>query len=98
LASIDRTAYPRFKRVVSGRELTEAFTPTPDEITWARGKTQNDQHLLALVVRLKSYQRSPGLFSLWCDVVLGPRVAGSTTVLSGCSSVAPCLPSTKEQW
>jgi hypothetical protein len=57
LASIDRTAYPRFQRVVSGRELAEAFTPTPDEITWARGKTQNDQHLLALVVRLKSYQR-----------------------------------------
>jgi hypothetical protein len=57
LASIDRTSYPRFKRVVSGRELVEALTPTPDEITWARGKTQNDQHLLALVVRLKFYQR-----------------------------------------
>jgi hypothetical protein len=39
LASIDRTAYPRFQRVVSGRELAEGFTPTPDEITWARGKT-----------------------------------------------------------
>jgi hypothetical protein len=47
LASIDWTAYPRFKRVVSDRELVEAFTPTPDEITWARGKTQNDQHLLS---------------------------------------------------
>ena len=57
MASIDRTAYLRFKRVVSGRELVEAFTPTPAEITWARGKTQNDQHLLALVVRPKSYQR-----------------------------------------
>jgi hypothetical protein len=58
LASIDRTAYPRFKRVVSARELAEAFTPTPDEVVWARGKTQNDQHLLALVVWLKAYQRS----------------------------------------
>jgi hypothetical protein len=55
LASIDRTAYPRFKRVVSPRELAEAFTPTTDEVAWARGKTQNDQHLLVLVVRLKSY-------------------------------------------
>lgn len=57
LASIDRTAYPRFKRVVSGRELVEAFTPTLDEVTWARGKTQSDVHRLALVVRLKCYQR-----------------------------------------
>jgi hypothetical protein len=44
LASIDRTAYPRFKRVVSARELAEAFAPTPDEAGWARGRTQNDQH------------------------------------------------------
>jgi hypothetical protein len=57
LASIDRTAYPRFKRVVSARELAEAFTPAPEEITWARGRTQSDEHFLALVARLKSYQR-----------------------------------------
>jgi hypothetical protein len=57
LASIDRTAYPRFKRVVSVRELAESFTPTSGEMAWARGKTQGDEHLLALVVRLKSYQR-----------------------------------------
>ncbi|WP_205754267.1 DUF4158 domain-containing protein [Arthrobacter terricola] len=44
----------RFKRVVSARELAEAFKPTPEEIAWARGKTQS---LLALVVRLKAYQR-----------------------------------------
>lgn len=62
MASIDRTAYPRFKRVVSARELAEVFTPTSDEVTWARGKTQRDEHCLALVVRLKSYQRL-GYFS-----------------------------------
>ena len=44
MASIDRTAYPRFKRVVSARELAEAFASTPDEAGWARGRTQNDQH------------------------------------------------------
>ncbi|MFF4701213.1 hypothetical protein [Streptomyces chattanoogensis] len=43
--------------MVSGREPVEAFSPTADEAPWARGKTQNDQHLPALVVRLKSYQR-----------------------------------------
>ncbi|OLM28770.1 transposase [Pseudonocardia sp. Ae717_Ps2] len=57
VASIDRTAYPRFKRVVSARELAEAFTPTPDEAGWARTKTTTDQHFLALVVLLKCYQR-----------------------------------------
>ena len=67
MASIDRTAYPRFKRVVSGRELAESFTPTSDEVTWARGKTQTDAHLLALLVRLKCYQRL-GYFAKLDDV------------------------------
>jgi hypothetical protein len=57
LASIDRTAYPRFKRGVSARELAEAFTPTLDEVEWARGRTQSEQHLLALATLLKCYQR-----------------------------------------
>jgi hypothetical protein len=39
MASIDRTAYPRFKRVVSSRELAEAFTPTAGEMEWARGRS-----------------------------------------------------------
>ncbi|WP_248958473.1 Tn3 family transposase [Sphaerisporangium perillae] len=57
MTPVDRTAYPRFGRVVSGRELAEAFTPTDAEVEWAQGKTQDQQHLLALVVWLKSYQR-----------------------------------------
>ena len=44
-------------RVVSGRELAEAFSPTDAEVEWARGRTQDQQHLLALVVWLKSFQR-----------------------------------------
>jgi hypothetical protein len=57
VTSVDRTAYPRFGRVVSGRELAEAFSPTDAEVEWARGRTQDQQHLLALVVWLKSFQR-----------------------------------------
>jgi Domain of unknown function (DUF4158) len=57
LTSIDRTAYPRFARMVSARELADAFTPAGDEVVWAREKTTTGQHLLALVVRLKCYQR-----------------------------------------
>lgn len=37
--------------------MSEAFTPTADELAWARGKTQTDPHRLALVVWLKAYQR-----------------------------------------
>jgi uncharacterized protein DUF4158 len=67
LAAIDRTAYPRFKRLVPARELVEAFTPTTDEVAWARGKTQGDAHLLALTMWLKSYQRL-GYFPKLVDV------------------------------
>ncbi|MFF0312149.1 Tn3 family transposase [Streptosporangium sp. NPDC004379] len=57
MASIDRTAYPRFTRAVSARELAEVFTPSDGEVEWARGKTHDDQPLLALLVWLKAYQR-----------------------------------------
>ncbi|MET7339121.1 DUF4158 domain-containing protein, partial [Nonomuraea sp. NPDC005650] len=67
MASIDRTAYPRFARAVSARELAEVFTPSLAEVEWARGKTQDDQHLLALLVWLKAYQRL-GYFPKLADV------------------------------
>ncbi len=57
MTSIDRTAYPQFARVLSTRELAEAFTPTEAEVEWARSCTDDEHHLLALVVWLKSYQR-----------------------------------------
>ncbi|MEU9831816.1 DUF4158 domain-containing protein [Streptosporangium sp. NPDC048047] len=67
MASIDRTAYPRFARAVSARELAEVFTPSTDEMEWARSKTQDDQHFLALLVWLKAYQRL-GYFPKLADV------------------------------
>ncbi len=57
LTSIDRTAYPQFRGIVSVRELVDGFTPTPDEAAWARGKTTADQTFLALLTWLKCYQR-----------------------------------------
>ena len=56
MTSIDRTAYPTFKRMTS-RDLAEAFTPSEEEIEWARDKTSTDGHLLALAVWLESYRR-----------------------------------------
>lgn len=56
MTSIERTAYPRFGRLVTARELAE-LTPTPDEVTWARDRTRSEAHLLALAVSLKCFQR-----------------------------------------
>lgn len=38
------------------REL-DGLSPLADEIEWARGRTRSDEHLLALVVSLKCFQR-----------------------------------------
>jgi hypothetical protein len=52
LASIERTAYPRFKQAAPVRELHEAFPPTAGEIAWEREPTRTAKQLLALVVLL----------------------------------------------
>ncbi len=72
MTSIERTAYPRFGRVVTARELT-ALSPPPDEVAWARDLTRSDAHLLALVTSLKCFQRLgyfPGLSEV-PDAVVG---------------------------
>ena len=72
MASIERTAYPQLKRSVSACELHESFTPDLGEIAWARELTRSPEHLLALVVLLKSYQRLgyfPDLFEVPLVVV-----------------------------
>jgi hypothetical protein len=57
VTSIERTAYPRFKRLLSARELHVFFTPQPDEVAWARSAAGPDEHVLALVVWLKCFGR-----------------------------------------
>ena len=66
MASIERTAYPRFRRLVTARELV-GLTPTVDELVWARERTRTDEHLLDLVMALKCCQRL-GYFSRPEDV------------------------------
>ncbi|MEW9554975.1 hypothetical protein [Nonomuraea sp. NPDC050783] len=39
MASIDKTAYPRFKRTISERELRAAYSPSLAEMDWAREMT-----------------------------------------------------------
>jgi hypothetical protein len=56
MASIERTAYPRFRRVVSARELAD-LTPTAEDVAWARQRCRSDEHVLALVVSLRCFGR-----------------------------------------
>jgi hypothetical protein len=56
MASIERTAYPRFRRVVSVRELAD-LTPTEDDVAWARQLSRSDEHPLALVLSLRCFAR-----------------------------------------
>jgi hypothetical protein len=37
VTSIEGTAYPRFKRLPSARELHVFYTPQPGEVAWAGG-------------------------------------------------------------
>ncbi|WP_367136694.1 MULTISPECIES: DUF4158 domain-containing protein [Streptomyces] len=57
MTSIERTAYPRFKQLITARELHVFFTPGEEERVWAEGVTDSDEHQLALLVASKSYQR-----------------------------------------
>jgi hypothetical protein len=57
MTSIERTAYPRFKRLITARELHLFFSPGHEESEWAVRQTNSGEHQLALLLMLKSYQR-----------------------------------------
>ncbi|MEU6718039.1 DUF4158 domain-containing protein [Nonomuraea sp. NPDC046802] len=67
MTSIERTAYPRFKRLITARELHVFFSPSQAEAEWAAERTQSEDHQLSLLVMLKSYQRM-GCFPKLADV------------------------------
>jgi len=57
LASVERTAYPRFSSAITAAELQHSFTPTEIEQGLAQSYTRTDQHALCFVILLKSLQR-----------------------------------------
>ena len=56
MASIERTAYPRFKPSLSGRELEALYEPTPRELAFAAENTRSPRGQLTLLVLLKCHQ------------------------------------------
>src|SRR6516165_7330112 len=57
MATIERTAYPRFKPVVTAKDLAEVYTPTPQERFLAHRSTKGRVAELGFLVLLKTYQR-----------------------------------------
>jgi Domain of unknown function (DUF4158) len=55
VTSIERTAYPQFRRLTSARVLHVSFTPAEDEVAWARERAETPEALLALLVDLKCF-------------------------------------------
>lgn len=57
MASIERTVYPRFRHEPNARELQDLFTPTQDEIGFARSLVRDsNEHFFAAVLLLKCLQ------------------------------------------
>jgi len=57
MTAIERTAYPRFKRHPSAKELNALYTPTPEDIEWAGRSTRKSESRFTLLVLLKAFQR-----------------------------------------
>ena len=57
MTSIERTAYPQFRRLTTARVLHVFFTPSEDEVAWTRERTETPEALLALAVALKCFQK-----------------------------------------
>lgn len=57
MATIERTAYPRFPEVLAPRELESCYTPLPEELEWARRSTRGERPRLGLLVLLKVFQQ-----------------------------------------
>jgi hypothetical protein len=57
MASIERTAYPRFRRSPSTKELDALYTPTDEELSFALKVARKVQPRFGLLLLLKSFQR-----------------------------------------
>ena len=56
MASIERTAYPRFKAALSAQELQTLYAPTEEERAFVATHTRTDTQQLALLTLLKCHQ------------------------------------------
>ena len=57
MASMERTAYPRFKRTPTAQELADVYTPTPQEVGFAHAAAKGSSSILGFIALMKSFQR-----------------------------------------
>src|SRR5260370_236714 len=57
MTSIERTAYPRFTRAPSVKELGVMYTPTPADVAFVATHARGPAQKFALMILLKVYQR-----------------------------------------
>lgn len=57
MATVERTAYPRFPKVFSTGELQACYTPDIEELEWGRRNTRGQSSRLGLLVLLKVFQQ-----------------------------------------
>ncbi|NRD81010.1 Tn3 family transposase [Bacillus sp. BRMEA1] len=57
MASIERTAYPRFKRNLTKKELHQIYTPTIEETQFVHSFARGSEFLLKAMVLLKTFQK-----------------------------------------
>ena len=56
MASIERTAYPRFKSALTARELEALYCPTEEDCAFVAAQTADPAQQLILLARLKCQQ------------------------------------------
>ena len=81
MATIERTACPRFPKVLATRDLQACYTPLPDELEWARRATRGERPRLGLLVLLKVFQQMhhfPALDSIPVSIVEHVRTVVGT--------------------
>lgn len=57
MATVERTAYPRFPKVFSLKELRACYIPSAEELDWATRSTRGQESRLGLLVLLKVFQQ-----------------------------------------
>ena len=55
MASIERTAYPRFPKLLTPQDLQRLFSPSAEETEWVNGFARQADRQLALMVQLKCF-------------------------------------------
>ena len=67
MPSVSDTAYPRFKINPSAKELNELYTPTVQELAFARERARQPLQRAGLLLLLKTFQRL-GYFAACAEI------------------------------